>query len=124
VRNGDECLHRLIRRATSRHLRGALLAWITLGVAAIVIFGTAERWGGFVPGFLFFYTASKGFFYALIPPVATHDPVPLTRLEYLGAGLYSALAIVFLWRFIPPRKVRATILDRVALTVFALCKLD
>jgi len=110
----------LIADAPTRHFRGPLIAWLAIIVATTIIFGTAERWGGFVPGFLFFYAAAKGFAYSLIPPIAPHDPAPLTRSAYLGIGFYSVLAIVFLWRFIPPRKTRATILDRIALTVFAL----
>jgi hypothetical protein len=110
----------LFSEAPSRHFRGPLTAWVELGVATIIIFATAERWAGYVPGFLFLYNVLKGFSYALIPPGNSHAFHSWGRLEWLGFGAYFTLAIVLLWRFVPPRKVRATLLDRMALTIFAL----
>jgi hypothetical protein len=110
----------LISEASSRHFRGPITAWTELGLATIIIFVTAERSAGFIPGFLFVYAAFKGFSYALIPPREGTNHLSLTQLEWLGCGVYFTVAIVLLWRFIPPRKTSATMLDRVALTVFAL----
>lgn len=113
-------LETVFAKATTPPSKASPLVWPALAAATTVIFVTAERWGGFVPGFLFLFAAFKGFAYSVIPPVANHDRTALTRSEYLGMGCYSVLVIVLLWRFIPPRKTQATILDRVALTVFAL----
>jgi len=110
----------LFSEAPSRHFRGPLTAWAELGLSTTIIFATAERWAGYIPGFLFLYSAVKGFSYALIPPGDSHAFHLWGRMEWLGFGAYFTLAIVLLWRFVPPRKVCATLLDRIALTIFAL----
>jgi len=110
----------LFSEAPARHFRGPLTAWVELGLATIIIFATAERWAGYVPGFLFLTNVLRGFSFALIPPGISHPFHSWSRLEWLAFGTYFALAIGLLWRFVPPRKMHATLLDRVALTIFAL----
>lgn len=111
-------LQRLISAAPTSHFAGPLTAWIELGLAAVIIFATAERWGGFIPGFFFFGGALRGLSYTAFP-----SAIPSNRIPRLEAGLiaaYSIAMIAVLWRFIPPRRARATSIDRSALTIFAL----
>ena len=66
---------------------------------------------------------TRDIFFALssvIPPGISHPFHSWSRLEWLAFGTYFALAVGLLWRFVPPRKMHATLLDRVALTIFAL----
>lgn len=75
--------------------------------------------GGFIPGFFFLRGAFLGVFYAIFPSAAS----PSNRIPRSEAALlatYSIVIIAVLWRFIPPRRERATVLDRSALTIFAL----
>ena len=118
----------LLHHEPSR-FKGPIIPMILLCVGTAIIFATAERWGGFVPGFLFLGGASKAFFYAAIsqPFNLKSDfqalDAPATqpaRLMWLALGFYCVLAILLLWRFLPPHKRRATMADRAALTGFAL----
>jgi|GEM_PF-2252228 hypothetical protein len=112
-------LDRLISGASTSHLAGPVTAWIEVAIAAIVMFATAERWGGFIPGFFFLRGAFLGAFYAIFPSAASPShQIPRSEAALLAA--YSILIIAVLWRFIPPRRTRATVLDRSALTIFAL----
>jgi hypothetical protein len=113
-------LIQLISAAPSFHFRGPLTAWIELALATVIIFATAERWGGFIPGFFFLRSASLGIFYAVFPSLAPDRSREVTRWEAGLLGVYSIMIIAVLWRFIPPRRVQATVLDRAALTIFAL----
>jgi hypothetical protein len=108
----------LYSSAPSRHFGGPLTAWLELCVAIVVIFATAERWGGYIPGFFFL----RGFFGGIIHIISpsSADAQGLTRLEGAVLAIYSIALLGILWRFIPPRRVRATLLDRMALTIFAL----
>jgi hypothetical protein len=112
-------LGRLILAAPTSHFTGPVTAWIELGLATIIIFGTAERWGGFIPGFFFLRGATLGIFYAIFPSAASPSH-QIPRSEAALLAVYSVVIIAVLWRFIPPRRVRATLLDRAALTIFAL----
>jgi hypothetical protein len=46
-------LERLISAAPTSHFAGPLTAWIEFGLAAVIMFATAERWGGVHTRFLF-----------------------------------------------------------------------
>jgi hypothetical protein len=112
---------RLFSEAPTHHFMGPLIAWAELAVATTIMFATAERWGGFIPGFFFLRGASGGIFYTIFPPsAAPARPHGITRPEAALLAIYSILIIAVLWRFIPPRRVRATLVDRTALTIFAL----
>lgn len=109
----------LISGAPTSHFAGPVIAWIEVILAAVIMFATAERWGGFMPGFFFLRGAFLGVFYTIFPSAAA----PSNRIPRSEAALIAAYSIVIigvLWRFIPPRRARATILDRSCLTIFAL----
>ena len=109
-------LQRLILAAPTSH---SVTAWIEVALAGAIMFATAERWGGFIPGFFFLRGAFLGAFYAIFPSAASPSHrIPRSEAALLAA--YSILIIAVLWRFIPPRRTRATILDRSSLTIFAL----
>jgi hypothetical protein len=112
-------LRRLISPAPTVHLTGLLAACIALAVAIVVIYVTAERWGGFIPGFFFIQSAWKGAFYVIFPS-GTASPHRVARPEAGFLAAYSLLMIAMLWRFIPPRRIRVSFVDRLALTIFAL----
>jgi hypothetical protein len=80
---------------------------VALGFATTVMFKTAERWAGFVPGFIF------------LPAIlGSLGRLPLHLAGFMAA--YCLLLILLLWRFIPPRRRVVSLLDRTALTLFAL----
>ena len=93
---------------------GPLIAWLELLIATTVMFVTAERWGGFIPGFFFIQGALRATAASIVPVDGA------TRLEAALIAIYSITIIAVLWRFLPPRRWRATLLDRAALTTFAL----
>jgi hypothetical protein len=102
------------------HFLGPLTAWFELCVATVIIFATAERWGGYIPGFFLIRGFIGGIIHTIYPsPPGVHSE-GLTRLEGAGLAIYSIALLAVLWRFIPPRRVRATVVDRTALTIFAL----
>lgn len=111
---------RLFSEAPSSHFMGPVTAWIELLVATTIMFVTAERWGGFVPGFFFLRGAGGGIFFTIFPSAAANHYHGITRPEAAVLAIYSIVIIAVLWRFIPPRRVRATLVDRTALTIFAL----
>jgi hypothetical protein len=112
-------LQRLISAAPTSHFVGPVTAWIEIGLAVVIMFATAERWGGFIPGFFFLRGAFLGAFYTIFPSAASSsNRIPRSEAALLAA--YSIAIIAVLWRFIPPRRARATILDRSSLTIFAL----
>ena len=112
-------LERLILAAPTSHFGGPLTAWIELGFAAIIMFATAERWGGFIAGFFFLRGAFLGAFYTIFPSAASPSN-RILRSEAALLAAYSTVLIAVLWRFVPPSRAQATILDRLALTIFAL----
>ena len=112
-------LQRLISAAPASHFASPLTAWIEIGLAAVIMFATAERWGGFIPGFFFLRGTFLGIFYTIFPSVASPSHrIPRSEAALIAA--YSIAIIAVLWRFIPPHRARATILDRSSLTIFAL----
>jgi len=111
---------RLYSSAPTRHFLGPSTAWIELCVATVIIFITAERWGGVIPGFFLIQGTMGGMFYAIFPSAPRVHTQGMTRLGAAGLAIYCVVDIALLWRFVPPRRVRATLLDRTALTIYAL----
>jgi hypothetical protein len=111
---------RLYSQAPSRHFFGPLTAWIELSVAIVIIFATAERWGGFIPGFFLLRGVIGGAIYTIYPFAPNAHSQGVTRLEGLALAIYSVAVVALLWRFIPPRRFQATVLDRTVLTIYAL----
>ena len=107
-------LQGLVVAAPISHFAGPPIAWLELAIAAIVMFATAERWGGFIPGFFFLSGAIKATSASVFPVIG------VTRSEAALVAIYSIAIIALLWRFLPPRRWRATLVDRAALTTFAL----
>lgn len=109
----------LISGTPASHFTGPVIAWVEVILAAFIMFATAERWGGFIPGFFFLRGAFLGVFYTMFPSaVSPSNRIPRSEAALIAA--YSVAIIGVLWRFIPPRRARATILDRSCLTLFAL----
>jgi len=109
----------LISGAPASHFAGPVVALIAVILATAIMFATAERWGGFIPGFFFLRGAVLGVFYTMFPSAASpSNRVPRSEAALIAA--YSIAIIGILWRFIPPRRARATSLDRSCLTLFAL----
>jgi len=99
---------------------GPLKAWIAVAVAAPVIFFTAERWAGLIPGFFLLRGIFGGAFYAAFPrPPGLHSQ-GTPRMQAVELVIYSVVVLILLWRFVPPRRYRATVFDRTALTIYAL----
>ncbi len=111
---------RLYSQAPSHHFLGLLTAWIELCVATVIIFATAERWGGYIPGFFLLRGAMGGIVYTIFPFSPNAHFQGMTHLKAAGLAIYSITVIAILWRFVPPRRVRATVLDRTTLTIYAL----
>jgi hypothetical protein len=111
---------RLISNAPTSHFREPLTAWIEVFVAAIIMFATAERWAGIIPGFFLLRGIFGGIAYSIFPATAEQHPHGMTRPEAAFLLVYSVVVTALLWRFIPPRKIRTTFVDRTALTIFAL----
>src|SRR5208283_1806290 len=102
------------------HFPGPLKAWISLLVALAIIFSTAERWAGFIPGFFLVRGIFGGLVYTAFPATSAANSHGLSRIQAGELLIYCLLVMGLLWRFIPPRRSRATTLDRCALTFFAL----
>jgi hypothetical protein len=109
----------LISGVPASHFAGPVVALIAVILATAIMFAAAERWGGFIPGFFFLRGAVLGVFYTMFPLAASpSNRVPRSEAALIAA--YSIAIIGILWRFIPPRRARATSLDRSCLTLFAL----
>jgi hypothetical protein len=111
---------RLISNAPTSHYGAPVTAWIEIAIAAIIMFATAERWAGFIPGFFLLRGIFGGITYTIFPTAADRHPHGMTRPEAAGLLIYSVVVTALLWRFIPPRRIRTTLVDRTALTIFAL----
>jgi len=103
----------------SAHFPGPAKAWIALSIAAVAIFSTAERWAGIIPGFFLIRGLMGGLFATAFPIAASAHSQGISRLEAAELAIYCLCVIVLLWRFLPPHRAPATVLDRVALTVYA-----
>jgi len=110
----------LFSKEPPQNFRGLFIASSELCAAAIIMFLTAERWGGYIPGFLLLPAAMKGISYSIITPLSSTAREAFTAWQYGAMGLYGGVAIALLWRFVPPRRLNPTLLDRTALTIFAL----
>src|SRR5262245_8257939 len=89
-----------------------LVGSVALIISTGIMFATAERWGGFILGFIFAPALFKGVGYTISPPNG------LSRAQAVLLLAYCITALTTLWRFIPPRRRRATPLDRATLTAF------
>ncbi|HEY2457432.1 MAG TPA: hypothetical protein VGI13_09035 [Candidatus Acidoferrum sp.] len=94
---------------------GPLKAWLALSVAGGIIYWTAERWAGVIPGLFLIRGLFRGLSFATF---ASASDVT-SRLQAAEVAMYSLCVIGFLWRFIPPRHTSPTTLDRFALTIYA-----
>ena len=101
--------------AMSKPLRTVdlVVGTLVLVVALGLMFATAERWAGFIPGFIVLPGLLRGIAFTISPP---RD---LDRVEAALLVVYCVIVMAMLWRFIPPRRLPVTMLDRVALTTFA-----
>jgi hypothetical protein len=104
----------LIGPPSSDRSAGYFLPSVALIIATVIMFVTAERWGGFVLGFIFLQGLLKGIGWAIL------GSNRLIREQAALVALYSIAVITMSCRFIPPRRLPATALDRAALTVLAL----
>ncbi len=106
----------------AHHFVGHFGAFAAVCLAATIMFFTAHRWGGFIAGFFFLPGAYRAFGAFLAGYDYSFPPRPLPRLESGIFMLYSIAVIAMVWRFIGRRRKRVscTMLDRTALTAFAL----
>jgi len=80
---------------------------------------TAERWAGFIPGFFLVRGFFGGFFTVFFPVAASPGKTGFSRIQAIELLVYCACTIALLWRFIPPRRMKPTAVDRSALTIYA-----
>ena len=104
---------------------GLVVSWAMVGLAAVILFITANRWAAVGPGFF----CVPALFRAVTVLMFGTNPsssIPYFRLNRTRAAeilFVCVIIIVFIWRFIGNRPAPTTFLDRIALTFFALATL-
>jgi hypothetical protein len=100
--------------------------WWSLPIAATIMLLTAQRWAPFAIAFFF----GPGLRNALIVAIGGPNPAsPIIwlrtpRLEATELATCLALVVVLTWRFLRERPAPTTLIDRCALTLFAITSLE
>ena len=61
----------LLSKQPLQNRAGLLIACVEIGAAGIIMFLTAERWGGYIPGFLLLTVVLKGISYSIVSPAGS-----------------------------------------------------
>lgn len=85
-------LKRLTMAGPTYHYLGPLTPLLELCFATAVMFCTAERWAGFIPGFLFFWGAVRAIDYATF----SSSPRIASGVTRVGAALFAAYCIIMI----------------------------
>jgi hypothetical protein len=115
-------LSALYSTSPSQHFLRFFAALLGVCLAAAVMFVTAHRWGGFIAGFFFVPGALRAFGAFVSGYDYSYPRQEMSRLESGLFVLYCVALIVFVWRFVGPRRrhIALSFIDRAALTAFAL----
>ncbi len=93
---------------------------IALAVAAIVMFLTANRWAPFVTGFFFGPALLKIAAVLALQSNSYYSSHSMSRTGMAEFLAYSVAVVALTFRFVGERPAQTTIVDRFALTFFAL----
>jgi hypothetical protein len=92
--------------------------WVALGVAAIIMFWTANRWAPFVTGFFFGPALLKILGALFLEPDSYFSSHAISRSGLTELFAYSLAAVLLTSRFVGKRPAQTTVVDRFALTLF------
>jgi hypothetical protein len=96
----------------------ALASWAALGVAALIMLRTANRWARFVTGFFFGPAVLKILGILIVGDDSYYSSHSITRTEVAEVLVYSVAVVALTSRFIGKRPAPTTVFDRLALTFF------
>jgi hypothetical protein len=100
-----------------------LAAWAALGISAMIMLWTANRWAPFVTGFFFGPAVLKIAAVLFLGSDSYYSSHSISRVELAGFLAYVVAVVAFTLRFAGKHPTSTTLLDRFALTFFVVATL-